>query len=194
MKFKNLFYFLGFFFIYSALCLFINNVEEDREVKADTAILLEGLLREDTNPLIAENLFLYKDMDMPARKVEGMDFIGTLKIDSLHLHLPVLKDWSYKKIKRSPARYKGSVYEKNLIILAHNYNSHFGKIHLLDIGDKVEIQDISGNSFVYNVSKKEELNGEEIKKLEEGDWDLTLFTCTLGGQKRVAIRCKSVNY
>ena len=29
-----------------------------------------------------------------------------------------------------------------------------------------------------------------MKELLSGDWDLTLFTCTLGGKSRVVVRCK----
>jgi sortase A len=25
--------------------------------------------------------------------------------------------------------------------------------------------------------------------MESGDWDLTLFTCTTGGQSRITVRC-----
>ena len=31
-------------------------------------------------------------------------------------------------------------------------------------------------------------NGENIEGIESGNWDLTLFTCTVGGQSRVTIR------
>ena len=28
-----------------------------------------------------------------------------------------------------------------------------------------------------------------VEEMESGDWDLTLFTCTVGGRTRVAVRC-----
>lgn len=34
---------------------------------------------------------------------------------------------------------------------------------------------------------------EEIEAIWEGEWDLTLFTCTVGGKNRVVIRCALVD-
>ena len=31
-----------------------------------------------------------------------------------------------------------------------------------------------------------------IEDLKAGNWDLTLFTCTLGGRTRVTVRCDRV--
>ncbi len=31
-----------------------------------------------------------------------------------------------------------------------------------------------------------------MEEMESGDWDLTLFTCTIGGACRVTVRCQQV--
>ena len=49
--------------------------------------------------------------------------------------------------------------------------------------------DVDGNIFRYTVADLEQLEGTDVKEMEAGDWDLTLFTCTLGGQYRVTVRC-----
>ena len=33
---------------------------------------------------------------------------------------------------------------------------------------------------------------QKIEEMAAGDWDLTLFTCTLGGQARLTLRCTQV--
>ena len=48
------------------------------------------------------------------------------------------------------------------------------------------------NDFEYEVVSLEILNPEDVEPMEEGDWDLTLFTCTIGGQTRVTIRLERV--
>ena len=30
---------------------------------------------------------------------------------------------------------------------------------------------------------------DSIEQMKQGDWDLTLFTCTVGGRSRFAVRC-----
>ena len=42
--------------------------------------------------------------------------------------MPVLIDWSYAKLKKAPCHYYGTYYEKDFVIAAHNYKSHFGRL------------------------------------------------------------------
>ena len=64
--------------------------------------------------------------EMLTTQVDGYDCIGVLSIPVLELELPVLTDWSYTKLKIAPCHYFGSYYEKDFVIAAHNYRSHFG--------------------------------------------------------------------
>lgn len=43
--------------------------------------------------------------------------------------------------------------------------------------------------FEYEVVSLEILIPEDVEPMEEGDWDLTLFTCTIGGKTRITVRC-----
>ena len=47
---------------------------------------------------------------------------------------------------------------------------------------------MDGNVFTYKMVERETLLPTSIEAMESGDWDLTLFTCTVGGQSRVTIR------
>ena len=79
-----------------------------------------------------------------------------------------------------------------MILLAHNYKVHFGKLHRLNIGDIIQFKDMNDNLFDFTVEKKEELDEIQVEDMVSGDWDLTLFTCTLGGEARTTIRCKRI--
>lgn len=102
----------------------------------------------------------------------------------------MISEWSYAKLKKAPCRYSGSAYQNNLIIAGHNYRTHFSGIKCLDPGDEVILTDADGNVFSYEVDTIETVGGTDIEKMESGDWDLTLFTCTTGGKARAAVRCK----
>ena len=41
----------------------------------------------------------------------------------------------------------------------------------------------------YTVAELETLGKYDVEEMTSGDWDLTLFTCTYGGQSRVTVRC-----
>lgn len=129
------------------------------------------------------------EMEPPALEVDGGRYIGYLEIPVLELSLPVLEDWSYPNLKLSPCRYTGSPYQDNMVVAAHNYPRHFGRLKELIEGDEVRFTDMDGNVFAYTVVEQQQLDPQPVEAMLEGDWDLSLFTCTLGGQYRVTIRC-----
>lgn len=123
--------------------------------------------------------------------VEGDNaYIGIVTIPSLGIELPVNREWSTAAAKTSPCRYTGSVAGSDLILAAHNFATQFGGIHGLSEGDAVTFTDAHGIEYRYEVSGIEVLEGTDIAKMQEGDWDLTLFTCTIGGKQRVTVRCQ----
>lgn len=132
------------------------------------------------------------DMEMPVKTVDGVDYIGVIAVPSLSLELPVASEWSYERLKISPCRYSGSIYSGDMVLCAHNYSSHFGQIKTLKPGDAVVFTDVDGNVYNYEVAELETLQPAAVDEMKSGEWDLTLFTCTIGGQTRVTVRCDRV--
>ena len=128
--------------------------------------------------------------EMPAVEVDGGRYIGVLEVPSLGLELPVMETWSYPNLRVAPCRYSGSAYQDDMIIAAHNYKTHFGQLKELRPGDEVRFTDTEGNVFRYAVAELETLGKYDVEEMAAGDWDLTLFTCTYGGQSRVTVRCQ----
>lgn len=129
--------------------------------------------------------------DMPVVDVDGHSFIGTVQIPALGLLLPVQSEWDSKAARYAVCRYKGSVYDNDLIIAGHNYTEHFGNLNQLSTGDDVIVTDMNGRSFYYKVANIETLGAYDVDEMEAGEWDLTLFTCTIGGANRVTVRCEA---
>ena len=132
------------------------------------------------------------EMEMPTVEVNGQECVGMIEIPALGLKLPVISEWSDAKLKKAPCRYSGSAYLKNMIIAGHNYRTHFSGIKRLNPGDSVVFTDADGNVFSYEVAEIETVGGYDIEKMEAGDWDLTLFTCTNKGKARAAVRCREI--
>lgn len=124
-----------------------------------------------------------------ALEIQGNAFIGVLEIPALHLALPVMDSWSDPKLAISPCRYSGSPDSGGFTIAGHNYHTHFGRLSALSPGAAVHFTSIGGETRRYAVQAVEILDPTEVKKMIADQWDLTLFTCTLSGQARVAIRC-----
>ena len=130
--------------------------------------------------------------EMESIQVGGYDCIGILSIPVIELELPVLTDWDYVKLKNAPCHYYGTYYEKNFVIAAHYYKSHFGRISELEQGDIVIFTDVNGVEYYYEVVLLETLPKEATKEMITSDFDLSLYTCTPGGANRVTVRCSVV--
>ena len=132
-------------------------------------------------------------VEMPVTEIDGNYYVGTISIPALDLELPVLNEWSYPNLKIAPCRYNGSAYLNNMIIAAHNYKRHFGQLVNLNVGDMVRFTDMAGNVFTYSVAAMEQLRPNQTRDMLEangyGGYDLTLFTCTIGGRQRFTVRC-----
>ena len=138
--------------------------------------------------------FLYHDtMTMPYIEIDGETYIGILEIPDLGLSFPINRICSKENLKNSPCRYVGSVYQDNMVIAAHNYHAHFGKIKDLYYGSTIYFEDLDKNIMEYEVSDIQILKADDVEEMINGDWDMTLFTCTIGGRERVTIRCKKVS-
>lgn len=191
----------------SALLTYRNYAEEENAETASSKVLQKldremgiipgtELLRTETDDpqstieLLPEYM-RYPNIQMPVIRINGHDYIGTISIPELEIRLPVMSIWSYPNLKIAPCRFSGSAYQGNMIVCAHNYRRHFRKIGTLNTGDEIVFEDVDGNVFVYTVVEKEILFPNEAEELISGDWDITLFTCTLGGRTRIVVRCKS---
>lgn len=147
----------------------------------------------DEDEPVFPDYLLNPEMPMPTAAVDGLDYIGLLELPALELSLPVASEWSYDALKLAPCRYAGSAYQDDLVIAAHNYRSHFGRLARSAPGDEVRFTDMDGNTFVYEVAELETLPPTAVEEMTDSGYDLTLFTCTLGGQTRLTVRCTLVD-
>ena len=167
----------------------LEQLEPELEDKKDISLpaLPSG---ESLEEVYIPDYILNPEMEMPVEEIDGQKYIGVLRIPALSLELPVIREWSYPSLQIAPCRYAGSAYLNNMIIAAHNYYSHFGYLRNLSQGDEITFTDMDGNEFRYEVAELETLSPFAIEEMTSGDWDLTLFTCTVGGQSRVTVRCE----
>lgn len=197
------YFYLGALFLAAALALVIYNLAGQRAaqsavaetMQALTAAVAEQVSGTETpeTPADAQQetaLEAFQELrTMPVVTVNGYDYIGYLSLPSLGLELPVMSEWSYARLKIAPCRYTGSVYSGDMVLAAHNFSSHFGRLSELSPGDAVIFTDAEGNVFAYEVADAEILPPTAVEEMTAGEWPLTLFTCTYGGRTRLTIRC-----
>lgn len=203
--------FLGAALILGALLLFIHNQMENRYAIDESVNLLPQLLaRIDQNQQeimdestvegdastvppndcdIPVEYLEPSDLEMPEVEIDGYGYIGYLSIPALELELPIMGNWDYTRLRIAPCRYTGSILGEDLVLMAHNYASHFGHLSELSEGDSVIFTDMNGIVTRYQVVGKDILDPYAVEEMTSGDFDLTLFTCTYGGQTRVTVYC-----
>lgn len=193
---------LGAALLFGALGLTVFNLRQSNaagETAAQTVSALKATIPTDGDFYAKEqpetetpDYRLNPEMEMPTVRIDDREYIGVLSIPALGRELPVISSWDYPGLRVAPCRYTGSAYTDDLVIAAHNYASHFGRLRELSQGDSVRFTDTDGNVFDYVVSELEILEPYAVSQMTEGDWDLTLFTCTPGGQYRVTLRCNRI--
>lgn len=185
---------LGLLFLLMAAGLALYNVivsEKAGEVSEEAVRVLEenitnGMFFNDESPFFQT----YTEMEMPRIELNGDYYVGVLEIPTLGLKLPIGDEWNENLLTKSPCRYRGSVYEKDMIIAGHNYRSHFLYLRDIDISSQVFFTDVDGNLFEYQVIGIENVHGNDVEMMTQGEWDLTLFTCNYDGSKRFTVRCR----
>lgn len=177
-----------------------NADEEVAEVLEQIVTVIPNGVTREENDAIEDpeereipNYILDPDREMPTIKLDGYEYIGVLEVPSIELELPIMSTWDDVRLKITPCRYTGSVYQENLVIAGHNYRSHFNPLKKFVGGETVIFTDVEGNRFTYEVGSVETMKGTEVERMVSGDWDLTLFTCTYNGQSRFALRCDLVD-
>ena len=194
--------FLGTVLLAGALALLLWNQQEAQAAEESSVELMTRLVEEleeiedSTVPLEYVGVPVeYLDpsaFEMTEVEINGHMYIGYLSIPSLELELPIMSGWDYSKLQIAPCRYYGSVMGEDLVLMAHNYPKHFGKISRLKEGDSVIFVDMDGITTCYEVVAQDILAPYAVEEMVAGDFDLTLFTCTYGGASRVTVYCDRV--
>ena len=165
--------------------------EADAVMEELTPILAQVSIRTVTPRPAAEFAPIEDAAAEPVEPVEldGHYYLGVVTFPTLELQLPVQNQWSYANLRVSPCRMAGNPADGNLVILAHNYRTHFGPLDRLEIGDEVSVTLLDGRAYVYSVNAIEVVEPTAVESVTSGEWPLTLFTCTLSGRTRLVIRC-----
>lgn len=181
---------IGLVMLVGALALSSYNIYIQNEAKINTEMLLNDYnTAVDNKPINDKMLTDVSKGEMITEEIDGFEVVGKISYPNINIELPVVNNWSYEALRSYPCRYEGTAKEGNMIVMAHNYSSHFGRLKLAKVGDEIAFSDSLGETYNYKVSSVESINGNRLSELKSGEWDLTLFTCNYSGQERVVVRC-----
>ena len=186
---------IGALLLVGALSLLIYNLAEANRAKKfsiQAVSQLKAVIADNENqtaPPVFEPGTTTEQKSMTELKVDGYSYIGYLSVPSQNLELPVMSQWDYDKLQIAPCRYSGSISEKNLVLIAHNYSSHFGNLDQLEFEDEVRFTDAEGVATCYRVVSIDVVPPASAEEVTAGDSDLALVTCTYSGKNRLVVYC-----
>lgn len=190
---------IGILFLLLSAGFIIYNQREAEAAEASVQTILKDVQNqmEEKESAVQETVAGNNSEEFPKQmqvtQLQGYDCIGILSVPVLKLELPVLNEWSYEKLKKSPCQYYGSCYETDFVIAAHNYPSHFGRLSELQSKDLILFTDAEGTVYCYEVILLETLPATATEEMITSGFDLSLYTCTPGGKNRVTVRCNKVS-
>lgn len=187
-KIGTLLIFIGILCLLASIGLVVYNYLEEGNSQRSSSLLLDEYNEKIENLVSNDNL-----EEMGTIEIDGYESIGILSIPALDLQFSVLTDWDYKKLRKAPCLYYGSYYDKDFVIAAHNYKSHFGRLKELSPKDLITFQDVKGNIYYYEVVLIETLSKYATEEMVTSGFDLSLYTCIVGGSNRVTVRCSRVH-
>ena len=138
-------------------------------------------------------------------QMDGYDVIGTVKIPKINIEYPIVSietsnpEETKKPMKFAIVRYWGGNVNDfgNLSIAGHNNydGTMFGKTKKLEIGDAVELTDLTKQTIKYQIYQKFTTNPNDVSVLQTEDKsvrEVTLITCTNGNKERLILKAREI--
>jgi len=123
--------------------------------------------------------------ELDSAMIDGYEYIGYIQIPDIDRKLPVLSQCDQQRLLFAPCQDTGAVAENTLVIAAHNYDAHFGRLYQLSLGSKTYFTALDGTTTEYSLVELTTLQPEETDRVYSSTHDLVLYTCTYGGKSRV---------
>ena len=136
---------------------------------------------------------------------KGYKIIGIVKIPKIDIEYPILDigdidpESAKAPMKISIIKYWGENVNDygNLSIAGHNNKSGtmFGKTKKLEIGDIVELTDLTGQTIQYSIYDIFVTDPNDVSILlpkDENIREVTLITCTNGNKQRLILKAKEI--
>ena len=126
------------------------------------------------------------------------DTIGIVKIPKINISYPILaQTTNVELMKVAPYKFWGANPNEvgNFCVIGHNYRRKcvfFSDVPSLNVGDIVEIQDLSQRTVeyeVYDLHTVSPNDRSDTTQYTNGKREVTLITCTDDAKQRVIVKC-----
>lgn len=176
-------------------------IEENINNKSDTLIIVsEGNNNENTENQATGNDRRTTTVQTQSNSVSisGVTVYGKIKIDKIGIEYPIIEYSDANALWKSICKITSVNIDgtSNLCLAGHNMRNltMFGNLRRVDKGDYIEITDLKGKKYIYEVYDKFFIDPQEVSIMNPtSDAIVTLITCNDTSDKRLIIRGKLIS-
>ena len=188
---------------------FEDSVADDTTIKFDDNSVVVILNTEDPYEIVTSEHIQEDQSEIENEVIErntsvtssGQEYhtVAIINIPSIGVNYPILNLTTDELLKISPCYFWGPKPNEvgNFCIVGHNYRNSkfFSKVPTLNIGDIIEITDLSGRTLKYAIYDKYVVDPTDVSCTSQrtnGDKEITVITCTNDSSQRVIVKAKEV--
>ena len=130
---------------------------------------------------------------------EGYNVVGIITIPKIGIEYPILDTTNEKTMKVAITKFWGNNVNElgNFTMAGHNNKdgTMFGKTKRLNIGDKIEMTDLTGKTIEYEIFDQYLIDPNDVscvKSVKENTREVTLITCANGRSNRLITKAREV--
>ena len=183
-----------------------NNNNDAVKIENDTIVVILNKALENGNEVEVEREKVeIRPQQEKFVASDGSEYsmIGEINIPSLSINYPIILPDNLDNIdallKISVCKFHGANPNEvgNLCIVGHNYKNSkfFSKIQSMNIGDIIEIKDLTGTVLKYSVYDKFIVEPDDVactSQLTDGKKEVTLITCTNDNKQRYIVKAREL--
>ena len=130
--------------------------------------------------------------------ISGVKVYGKIKIDKIGIEYPIIEYSDANALWQSICKITSVNIDgtSNLCLAGHNMRNltMFGNLRRITNGDKIEITDLKGKKYIYDVYDKFYIEPNEVSIMNPtNDAIVTLITCNDTSDKRLIVRGRLVS-
>lgn len=136
---------------------------------------------------------------LPEVEFKGYKIEGIIEIPKINIKYPIIDHTDEKTMMVSISKFWGPQANEigNYTVAAHNNRdgTMFGKTKRLQIGDKIKITDLKGETIEYEIFKIYSILPDDVscvESVEANTREVTLITCTNGHKNRLVTKARQI--
>ena len=171
-------------------------IEENQDNNADSLIIVsdnDNTQDEEQNVNTNNKRTTAVQTQSKTVSISGVNVYGKIKIDKIGIEYPIIEYTDASALWKSICKITSVNIDgtSNLCLAGHNMRNltMFGNLRRVTNGDKIEITDLKGKKYIYEVYDKFYIDPEQVDIMNPTSESIvTLITCNDSSDKRLIIR------